>query len=63
MRTIKELTYYYIFRIIVKFDKFLERFIKQESNELGSTCINHSICIKGNRYNKACKCGSINGRC
>jgi hypothetical protein len=62
MRTIKELTYYYIFRIIVKFDKYLERFVK-ESNHLGSTGINYTICTKGNKFHQSCKCGSTTGRC
>lgn len=62
MRTIKELTYYYLFRIIVKFDKYLERFTK-ESNHLGSTGINYTICPKGKKFHNACTCGSDNGRC
>ena len=63
MRTIKEYVYYNIFKIIVKFDKFLERFIKQESNNLGSTGINYTICTKGNKFHQSCKCGSTTGRC
>lgn len=63
MRTIKQLTYFYIFRVIVKFDKFLENFIKEESNHLGSSGINYTVCTKGNKFHDSCKCGSKTGRC
>ena len=63
MKTIKEYVYYNIFKIIVKFDKFLERFIKEEQNNLGSTGINYTICTKGNKFHQSCKCGSTTGRC
>ena len=62
MRTIKQLTYYYIFRVIIKLDRYLERFTK-ESNYLGSTGINYTICPKGKKFHNACACGSDNGRC
>jgi hypothetical protein len=63
MKTIKQLSYFYLFRAIVKFDKFLELFTKVEINHLGSSGIKHTICIKGNKFYQSCRCGSKTGRC
>ena len=63
MRTIKELGYFYLFRLIVKFDKLLEHFTNVEINHLGSSGIQHTICTKGNKFHASCRCGSKTGRC
>jgi hypothetical protein len=62
MKTIKQITYYYMFRILVKFDKILERFTKPIDN-LKSSGINYTVCTKGNKFFHSCKCGSTSGRC
>jgi len=59
----RKLMYFYLFRAIVKFDKFLELFTKEETNHLGSSGINYTICTKGNKFHSECKCGSKTGRC
>lgn len=63
MKQIKHYLYYKLFKCLVYFDTFLEKFIKEEKNNLGSTGIKHTICIKGNKFYKSCKCGSTTGRC
>jgi hypothetical protein len=63
MNQVKQYVYYKIFKCLVYFDTFLEKFIKDDNKSIGSSGIKYTICIKGNKFYKSCKCGSVTGRC
>jgi len=57
----KKIIYFYIFRAIIKLDKWL--FKAQHRDKMRPSGVDYTVCIKGHKFYQSCKCGSTNGRC